>query len=204
MGDLGLIDTMIKDGLWDAFNGYHMGTTAENVATKFQITRQQQDEFAAASQQKAQRCAESRQVQGRDRARDHQGPQGRHRGGRRRIHPPRRLARGDGQAAACVLQGRHRHRRQRLRHQRRRRGAGGDVGRGGGAPRPQAAGPDRELRHRRRRPGGDGHRPDPGLAQGAAARRLVGLRPRSGRSQRGLRRPGLRGQQGSWAGIWPR
>ncbi len=53
MGDLGLIDTMIKDGLWDAFNGYHMGTTAENVATKYQITRQQQDEFAAASQQKA-------------------------------------------------------------------------------------------------------------------------------------------------------
>lgn len=53
MGDLGMIDTMIKDGLWDAFNGYHMGNTAENVATKFQITRQQQDEFAAASQQKA-------------------------------------------------------------------------------------------------------------------------------------------------------
>ncbi len=53
MGDLGLIDTMIKDGLWDAFNGYHMGTTAENVATKYQITRQQQDEFAAASQNKA-------------------------------------------------------------------------------------------------------------------------------------------------------
>ena len=53
MGDLGMIDTMIKDGLWDAFNGYHMGNTAENVATKFQITRQQQDEFAAASQNKA-------------------------------------------------------------------------------------------------------------------------------------------------------
>ena len=53
MGDLGLIDTMIKDGLWDAFNGYHMGTTAENVATAFQITRTQQDEFAAGSQQKA-------------------------------------------------------------------------------------------------------------------------------------------------------
>ena len=53
MGDLGLIDTMIKDGLWDAFNGYHMGTTAENVATQFQITRQQQDEFAVASQNKA-------------------------------------------------------------------------------------------------------------------------------------------------------
>ncbi|MBW4023429.1 MAG: acetyl-CoA C-acetyltransferase [Proteobacteria bacterium] len=53
MGDLGLVDTMIKDGLWDAFNGYHMGTTAENVATAFQITREQQDQFAAASQQKA-------------------------------------------------------------------------------------------------------------------------------------------------------
>ena len=53
MGDLGMIDTMIRDGLWDVFNGYHMGTTAENVATKFQITRQQQDEFAAHSQQKA-------------------------------------------------------------------------------------------------------------------------------------------------------
>ena len=53
MGDLGLVDTMIKDGLWDAFNGYHMGNTAENVAEKFQITREEQDEFALASQQKA-------------------------------------------------------------------------------------------------------------------------------------------------------
>ena len=53
MGDLSLIDTMIKDGLWDAFNNYHMGQTAENVATKFGITRQEQDEFAVASQNKA-------------------------------------------------------------------------------------------------------------------------------------------------------
>ena len=53
MGDLGLVDTMIKDGLWDAFHGYHMGNTAENVATKYQITREQQDKFAAESQQKA-------------------------------------------------------------------------------------------------------------------------------------------------------
>jgi len=53
MGDLAMIDTMIKDGLWDAFNGYHMGNTAENVAQKFQLTRQEQDEFAAASQRKA-------------------------------------------------------------------------------------------------------------------------------------------------------
>ncbi len=53
MGDWNFIDTMIKDGLWDAFNGYHMGTTAENVASKWQITRDQQDDFAVASQNKA-------------------------------------------------------------------------------------------------------------------------------------------------------
>jgi acetyl-CoA C-acetyltransferase len=53
MGDLAMVDTMIRDGLWDAFNGYHMGNTAENVAREFQITRQQQDEFAVASQNKA-------------------------------------------------------------------------------------------------------------------------------------------------------
>jgi acetyl-CoA C-acetyltransferase len=53
MGAGELVDTMIKDGLWDAFNGYHMGSTAENVAKQFDISRAQQDEFAAASQQKA-------------------------------------------------------------------------------------------------------------------------------------------------------
>src|SRR6202140_63621 len=53
MGNFDMVDTMIKDGLWDAFNGYHMGNTAENVAQKYQITRQQQDEFAVASQNRA-------------------------------------------------------------------------------------------------------------------------------------------------------
>lgn len=53
MGDMQFIDTMIRDGLWDAFNGYHMGQTAENVAEKWQISREQQDEFALASQNKA-------------------------------------------------------------------------------------------------------------------------------------------------------
>lgn len=53
MGSLEMVDTMIKDGLWDAFNGYHMGNTAENVAKQWQITRRQQDEFAVSSQQKA-------------------------------------------------------------------------------------------------------------------------------------------------------
>ena len=53
MGDYKMIDTMIRDGLWDAFNGYHMGNTAENVANQFQITREDQDQFAVASQNKA-------------------------------------------------------------------------------------------------------------------------------------------------------
>ena len=53
MGDVQFIDTMIRDGLWDAFNGYHMGTTAENVASQWQITREEQDRFAVASQNKA-------------------------------------------------------------------------------------------------------------------------------------------------------
>ncbi len=53
MGDVKIIDTMIKDGLWDAFNGYHMGTTAENVAKQWQVTREDQDKFAVASQNKA-------------------------------------------------------------------------------------------------------------------------------------------------------
>ncbi len=53
MGDLGFVDTMIKDGLWDAFHGYHMGQTAENIAARWQITREEQDKFAVASQNRA-------------------------------------------------------------------------------------------------------------------------------------------------------
>jgi acetyl-CoA C-acetyltransferase len=53
MGSVEFVDTMLKDGLWDAFHGYHMGTTAENVARAYQITREEQDQFALASQQKA-------------------------------------------------------------------------------------------------------------------------------------------------------
>ena len=59
MGDFQMVDTMIKDGLWDAFNGYHMGVTAENVAREFQITRDAQDEFAVASQNKAEAAQKS-------------------------------------------------------------------------------------------------------------------------------------------------
>jgi acetyl-CoA C-acetyltransferase len=59
MGDAQMIDTMIKDGLWDAFNGYHMGVTAENVAQRWQITREQQDAFAAQSQARAEAAQKS-------------------------------------------------------------------------------------------------------------------------------------------------
>ena len=59
MGDLALIDTMIKDGLWDAFHGYHMGQTAENIANRWQITREDQDRFAVASQNKAEAAQKS-------------------------------------------------------------------------------------------------------------------------------------------------
>jgi len=59
MGNYEMIDTMIKDGLWDAFNGYHMGNTAENVARQWQITRAQQDEFAVKSQNKAEAAMKS-------------------------------------------------------------------------------------------------------------------------------------------------
>ena len=59
MGDLQMVDTMIRDGLWDAFNGYHMGNTAENVAQKWQITREEQDRFAAGSQGKAEAAQKS-------------------------------------------------------------------------------------------------------------------------------------------------
>ena len=74
MGDKKLVDTMIKDGLWDAYNNYHMGTTAENINDIWGITRREQDEFAAASQQK---------TEGRQRLR-HQRRRCRHRAGLRR------------------------------------------------------------------------------------------------------------------------
>src|SRR5687767_7963183 len=64
MGNFDMVDTMIKDGLWDAFNGYHMGTTAENIAKQWQITRQQQDEFAVASQNKAEAAQKAGRFKG--------------------------------------------------------------------------------------------------------------------------------------------
>ena len=64
MGDLSFIDTMIKDGLWDAFHGYHMGQTAENIAARWQITREDQDRFAVASQNKAEAAQKAGRFEG--------------------------------------------------------------------------------------------------------------------------------------------
>ncbi|EJL36743.1 acetyl-CoA acetyltransferase [Caulobacter sp. AP07] len=64
MGDLSFVDTMIKDGLWDAFHGYHMGQTAENIAARWQITREAQDRFAVASQNKAEAAQKAGRFEG--------------------------------------------------------------------------------------------------------------------------------------------
>ena len=125
MGSLELVDTMIKDGLWDAFNGYHMGTTAENVATEYQITREKQDEFAAASQNKAEAAQKAGKFK------DEIVPtssraEGRHGRRHRRVSEGRRDGGRDRQAASGLLEGRHCDRRERFGHQRRRRRARAD------------------------------------------------------------------------------
>jgi acetyl-CoA C-acetyltransferase len=85
---------MIKDGLWDAFHGYHMGQTAENIASRWQITREAQDKFAVASQNKAEAAQKAGKFDDEIVAGHHQGPQGRHRRRQGRVHPPRRDAGG--------------------------------------------------------------------------------------------------------------
>jgi acetyl-CoA C-acetyltransferase len=136
MGNFDMVDTMIKDGLWDAFNGYHMGTTAENVAKQWQITRQQQDEFAVASQNKA----EAAQKAGRFKD---------------EIVPVTvKTRKGDvvvdtdeypRHGATLDAMAKHRHRGQCFRHQRRRGCPGADEGEPGGKGRPQASRPHRLL-----------------------------------------------------------
>ena len=117
MGDAELVDTMIRDGLWDAFNGYHMGNTAENVAQRWQITREQQDAFAAASQSKA----EAAQKAGR--FKDEIVPvkiatrRGETVDRHRRAPEARYDGRGAGEAASGFRQERHGHGGQRLGHQ---------------------------------------------------------------------------------------
>ena len=92
MGDLAFVDTMIKDGLWDAFHGYHMGQTAENIAARWQITREDQDRFAVASQNRAEAAQKAGRFKDEIAPVTIKGRKGDMVVDRRRIHPPRRDA----------------------------------------------------------------------------------------------------------------
>ena len=158
MGDLKFIDTMIKDGLWDAFNGYHMGNTAENVARQWQITREEQDRFAVASQNKAEAAKKAGKFK------DEIVPVIiKTRKGETVVAEDEYIKDGvtyevDRQAAARLRQGRLGDRRQRQRHQRRRRRRGADDARGSQQAGHHAAGPHRLVGARRRRSVDHGHR----------------------------------------------
>ena len=115
MGDFKLVDTMLKDGLLDAFHGYHMGTTAENVAQHWQLTREDQDRVRGRLAEQGRGGAEGRQVQGRDRALHHLDPQGRRDRRPGRVHPRRHDHGGRREAQARLLEGRHGHGRPTLR-----------------------------------------------------------------------------------------
>ena len=177
MGDAKLVDTMIVDGLWDVYNQYHMGVTAENVAKKHEITRAQQDEFAVASQNKAERAQRAGAFKDEITPVDDPAAQGRSRRVRqRRVHQGRLHARVDRGPAARVREGRHRHCCQCLGHQRRRGRRARDDGR---ARRQAGADPARAhqgLRHHRRRSGAHGHGPR-AVVQAAASRRPAGAPP---------------------------
>ena len=114
MGALELVDSMIKDGLWDAFNGYHMGNTAENVARQWQITREEQDEFATHSQNKAEAAKKGGKFK------DEIAPVTvKTRKGETVVSEDEYIRdgakmRGRGKAPPCLRQGRHGDRRQRL------------------------------------------------------------------------------------------
>ena len=170
MGRFEMVDTMIKDGLWDAFNGYHMGTTAENVAKQWQITRQQQDEFAVESQNKAEAAQKAGKFK------DEIVPVTiKSRKGDIVVdtdeYPKAGVDAGrDRQAASGLRQGRHGDRRQRLGHQRRRRRGGADEG----EPRP------RSTARRRSRASSPGRMPASIRRSWAPGR----SRPRAPRSRR--------------------
>ena len=201
MGDWKLIDSMIIDGLWDVYNQYHMGITAENVAKKYGITREEQDALAAGLAAQGRRRAESGPLQGRDRRRHHPAEEG-----RRLVFAAdefiNRKTSAEGLAglrpafdkAGSVTAGNA----SGLND-----GAAGVVvmsGEEGRRARPEAAGAHRQLRQRRPRPGLHGHGPGARRAQGAGARRLEARRPGPAGDQRSLRRPGLRGAQGNGLG----
>ena len=117
MGNFEMVDTMIKDGLWDAFNGYHMGNTAENVARQWQITRAQQDEFAVASQQKAEAAQKGGKFKDEIVPVTIKSRKGDIVVDADEYPKHGTTLEGDRQVATGLRQGRHCHRRQRLGHQ---------------------------------------------------------------------------------------
>ena len=200
MGDLAFVDTMIKDGLWDAFNGYHMGITAENIAPSSRSPATSRTRSHWRSQQKASAAQKAGRFKDEIVAGHDEGPQGRRRRRRRRVHPPRRHAEGmaklrpafskegtvtagnasginDGAAALVVM-------------------SAAEAAKRGLKPLARiaafaTAGVD---------PAVMGTGPIPATRKALDARRLEGRRPRPDRGQRGVRRPGLRGQQGTRLG----
>ncbi len=200
MGDVSLVDTMIKDGLTDVFNGYHMGITAENLAEQYQVTRGDQDAFAVRSQNLAEQARAS------GRFRDEIAPvtvKGRKgdtivaddeyiRAGATidAVSGLRPAFKKDGTVTAANASGLN-------------DGAAALVvmfARGGRAPRRADPGAHRELGVGRGRSLGHGNRPRPREPQGAGEGGMDHRRPRPDRGQRGLRRPGAGGRQGARLG----
>src|SRR3984885_637029 len=181
MGGVELIDTMIKDGLWDAFNGYHMGNTAENVARQYQITRAQQDEFAVHSQNKAEAAQKAgkfkdeivpvtiKSRKGDVVVSDDEYP--RHGATIDAMAKLKPAFEKDGTVTAG------------LGHQRRRRRRGADDRQAGGQGRQNSAGAHRVLGTGRRRSEDHGHGPDSRLARRTQEGRLEHRRSRPDRGQ---------------------
>ena len=180
MGDMALVDTMIKDGLWDAFHGYHMGQTAENIASRWQITREDQDRFAVTSQNRAEAAQKAGKFRDEIAPVTIKGRKGdtvvsddeyiRHGATYESLAGLRPAFTKDGSVTAGNASG--------INDGARRPGA--DERRRGGQARPQASGPHRLLGQRRRRSGDHGHRADPGDEEGAGKGRLDRRRPGSG------------------------
>ncbi len=202
MGDYQMIDTMIRDGLWDAFNSYHMGITAENVARQWQITREDQDRFAVASQNKADGRPEGRRfkdeivpvvIKGRKGdttvSDDEYIRDGVSYEDLAKLRPAFNPKDGtvtagnasginDGAAAVVLM-------------------TASEAARRGIEPLARIV----SWAHGGRRSVHHGHRPHPGLEEGAGKGRLVDRRSRPDRGQRSVRRAGLRRQQGHGLGY---
>jgi acetyl-CoA C-acetyltransferase len=196
MGDWKLQDTMIVDGLWDVYNQYHMGVTAENVAKEHNIDRAAQDALALGSQQKAAAAQEAGKFKDEIVAVTSRRRRATRSVRQRRVHQQEDQCRSAGRPAARLRQGRLGDGRQCLGPERRRRRGGGDEREEGQGTRPEAAGHDPGLRHQRPGPQDHGHGTRAGHPQGAAARRLEDRGRQPVRAERSLRGPGLRGEQG--------